>query len=51
MGNAPAKESSLKLLNAVGADGAGVIPSTDVARIRASRDLLSEHEVDDRLQR
>jgi hypothetical protein len=47
MGMRLPKESSHKLLKSVGTDGAGVIPATDVARIRASRDFLSEHEVDD----
>jgi hypothetical protein len=40
-----------KLLKSVGGEGTGVIPTTDVARIRAFRDFLSEDEADDRLRR
>ena len=42
------KENPHKLLKSVGEEGAGVIPATDVARMRACRDFLSEDEADDR---
>jgi hypothetical protein len=45
------KEHPHKLLKSVGGEGTGVIPATDIARIRAFRDFLSEDEADDRLRR
>jgi hypothetical protein len=45
------KENPHKLLKSVGGEGTGVTPATEVARIRAFRDLLSEDEADDRLRR
>jgi hypothetical protein len=39
------KGNSRKLLKSVGGEGTGVILATDVVRIRAFRDFLSEDEV------
>jgi hypothetical protein len=39
------KENSRKLLKSVGGEVTGVILATDVVRIRAFRDFLSEDEV------
>src|SRR5271165_850961 len=47
-GNARAKKKPHKLLKSVGAEGTGVIPATDVARIRAFRDFLTQGEAEGR---
>ena len=51
MCNARAKRTPTQVVEISGEEVAGVIQATDVARIRAIRDFLSEDEADDRLRR
>ena len=48
MGNAGAKTTPTQVIEISGEEVAGVIQATDVARMRALQEFLSEDEADDR---
>ena len=50
MGNARAKTTPKQVIEISGEEVASVIQATDVARMRAFQDFLSEDETDDRRQ-